>query len=716
MLVFPAVAFAQTPKRVLVVYWYDKDYPWNTMFDQRFRASLNSAASQPVEYYAEYLETNRFPPDQVSAWLHDYLRQKYADRQPDVVVATSDTSLDFLLKYRGDLFTQTPLVFVATKPPPQEMVAKDPGMTGVISINAYRKTLDLALGLHPHTEQVLIISGTPEHDGRIESLARADLQGYQGTAKINYLTDIPPEELVNETKRLPERSLILYIWQQSKSATGTVTESMDILSAIAQSAQVPIYRLSTPSYAAGGIVGGYVNTAEANASKVAELVLRITSGTRATDIPIADAPTELQFDWRELQRWGIDEGQLPVGSIVRFREVTFWDQYKGRITGVVAIMVLQALLIAGLLFQRNKRWRANQRLAESEERFAKAFKANPQPMSLTTLHEGRYLDVNESFLTMSGYERSELIGKTSVELGIFASKEERLKTIVEPLVNGTSRNFEMKFRTRSGDFRLLLSSAELIELGGEECIVVASIDITERKQAEQQLVELTGRLLRAQDDERRHIARELHDGTAQNIGLIMLNLAQVQNNGSKLDSKMADRLNESLTLGEQALREIRTLSYVLHPPLLDQAGLVTALKWYVKGFIERSGVKVVFTETGSDGHRLPPEVEYAFFRVVQECLTNIRRHSNSETAEINLKRTPDDVVLSVRDHGKGSKIETSPNDDNIESIGVGIPGMRHRLKQLGGELLVETNGNGTTVTATVPVHWVVYTHSPTIEH
>jgi len=251
----------------------------------------------------------------------------------------------------------------------------------------------------------------------------------------------------------------------------------------------------------------------------------------------------------------------------------------------------------------------------------------------------------------------------------------------------------------------LLSSLELLEIGNEKCILVASSDITERKETEQRLAELTGLLLRTQDDERRRIARELHDVTAQSVGLIMLNLAQVQKEASSVDERSKDKLQESLTLGEQALKDIRTLSYVLHPPLLDQAGLVTALKWYVKGFSERSGVKVTFSEEGNNGHRMPSEVEYALFRIVQESLTNIRRHTNSETAEIDVKRMPDKVLLSVRDRGKGLKLNLPRNGNGVESIGVGIPGMRHRLLQLGGELLVDSDPNGTTVIATVPVRW-----------
>lgn len=373
-----------------------------------------------------------------------------------------------------------------------------------------------------------------------------------------------------------------------------------------------------------------------------------------------------------------------------------------------AIIILQAALISALLFERSRKRRATTKLAESEERFAKAFKANPQPMLLTTLNEGRFVDVNEAFLTMSGFTREEIIGRTCLETGFFASEGQRNATIEPLLQAGSVRNVELICPTKNGGTRLLLCAGELIDLGGEKCIVVASTDITERKEAEQQLAELTARLLRTQDEERRRIARELHDVTAQSIGLIMLNLAQVQSAASSLDGRSKERLSESLAFGEQALKDIRTLSYVLHPPLLDQAGLITALKWYVKGFNERSDVKVEFSENGNDGQRMPPEVEYALFRVVQECLTNIRRHTDSETAEIKLERRDGELSLSVRDHGKGNKLQHARNGDGAEFVGVGIPGMRHRLKQLGGDLLVDSSLDGTTVTATVPVRWGVY--------
>jgi PAS domain S-box-containing protein len=442
------------------------------------------------------------------------------------------------------------------------------------------------------------------------------------------------------------------------------------------------------------------------AGKIAEIVNQIAHGARAQDFPIQNAPAAPMFDWRELYHWNISEDRLPPGSVVRFKQLTFWEQYKGRIIGVLAIILIETVLIAALLIERRRERRIANSLAASEDRFARAFRANPQPMSLATLDEYRYLEVNDSFLEMSGFKRDEVLGRSSMDLNIWPTPEEHTAFVEKLKEQGALRNAETLFRRKDGSFRVLLSSAELVDIGDKHCVLIASTDITERKEVEHQLAELTGRLLRTQDEERRRIARELHDVTAQSIGLIMLNLAQVQNAASSLDKPNRDKLTESLALGEQALKDIRTLSYVLHPPLLDQAGLMTALKWYVKGFQERSGVRVSFTESGNGGHRMPPEVEYALFRVVQECLTNIRRHTKSETAEISLDRTPEQVSLSVRDHGKGYQVEIPRNGDSAEFVGVGIPGMRHRLKQLGGELLVDSNQEGTTVTASVPVRWV----------
>src|SRR5262249_24105059 len=142
----------------------------------------------------------------------------------------------------------------------------------------------------------------------------------------------------------------------------------DVFALIAQSTSVPIYGMSAP-IVGRGIVGGHIITAEATGTRTAQIAMRILNGARAQDIPVESAPTVPMFDWHQLQRWGISENKLPRGTVVRFRELTFWEQYKGRVIAVLALCAIQALLIMGLLLQRMQRAQAKEALRESEERF-----------------------------------------------------------------------------------------------------------------------------------------------------------------------------------------------------------------------------------------------------------------------------------------------------------------------------------------------------------
>jgi signal transduction histidine kinase len=369
-----SVATAQnaTPKRVVVLYWYDKDYPGHARWDENFRPALQNSPTT-IEYYPEYLEANRFPGEQQSEALRDYLRKKYSDRKIDVVVAQSEASFTFLLKNRNDLFPHVPLVFYVAGRPKPETLASEPDVTGLIVFNNFRRTIDLALSLHPRTEQLFVVSGTLAHDKQFEALARDDLRDYEKRVQINYLTDLPSNELNAVTRRLPERSIVLYVWQQSINENGKLMESPDVLDSFAPTSSVPVYAMSGPNIGRGPI-GGYVYTRESSAAKVAELVKRIANGEKAQDIPVEGVPIVPMFDWRELQRWQIREDSLPRGSVIRFKELTFWQQYKWHIAGLFSLIALQSLFIAGLLIERKRRRRAKEALAqlnaELEERVA----------------------------------------------------------------------------------------------------------------------------------------------------------------------------------------------------------------------------------------------------------------------------------------------------------------------------------------------------------
>ncbi len=219
--------------------------------------------------------------------------------------------------------------------------------------------------------------------------------------------------------------------------------------------------------------------------------------------------------------------------------------------------------------------------------------------------------------------------------------------------------------------------------------------------ANQNLRELSARLLQLQDDERRRIARELHDSVGQMLAALNMNLSAVRGDIERL-AKTADALTDSENLVHEMTSEVRTISHLLHPPLLDEAGLSSALRWYVDGFALRSKISVDL-DLPEDFGRLTRESETAIFRVVQECLTNIHRHSGSPLAKIRLRQRDDQVMVEIEDKGKGIPPEKKEEMSSTGTPGVGIRGMRERLRQLGGTLEINSNGTGTVIVVSLPI-------------
>ena len=227
-------------------------------------------------------------------------------------------------------------------------------------------------------------------------------------------------------------------------------------------------------------------------------------------------------------------------------------------------------------------------------------------------------------------------------------------------------------------------------------------DITSRKDAEEALRNLSGRLLQLQDEERRRIARELHDSTGQSLAALVIHLSAVSARITEIDSTAAEMLREAIDLSQKASDETRTLSYLLYPPTLDHAGLRSALEWYIDGFTQRSKVKVEL-DVSIGQERLAEIVERTLFRIVQESLTNIFRHSGSDTASVRITRRSGIVRLEVADNGKGIPDDVlAALNSSGGQLGVGIRGMRERIRQLGGWLQVKSRPDGTTIISSLP--------------
>lgn len=225
----------------------------------------------------------------------------------------------------------------------------------------------------------------------------------------------------------------------------------------------------------------------------------------------------------------------------------------------------------------------------------------------------------------------------------------------------------------------------------------------ERAGSQKTLHQLSARLLELQDEERRRVARALHDSTAQILAALSLNLSALHSRTAGLPEDLQVLIGESVDLVGRCSQEVRTMSYLLHPPLLDEMGLSGAVREYVDGFAARSGIRVDL-ELPPDLKRLSRETETALFRVMQECLANIHRHSGSPTASVQIASGNERITLTVRDSGKGigGSGLTDGQDSNV-MLGVGIAGMRERLRQLGGRLNIESGAGGTTVRACFPL-------------
>jgi two-component system, NarL family, sensor kinase len=219
-------------------------------------------------------------------------------------------------------------------------------------------------------------------------------------------------------------------------------------------------------------------------------------------------------------------------------------------------------------------------------------------------------------------------------------------------------------------------------------------------QQAEQLRDLTGQMIQTQDAERRHIARELHDSAGQTLAVLGMNIARLAENANNDPAQLAKDIENVQDLVKHLTQEIRTTSYLLHPPLLDESGLSSALQWYVQGLADRGGLDIDL-DIPEHFERFSPEMEVVIFRIVQECLTNTHRHSGSKTARIVVARKGENVYVEVQDHGNGMSRDRFAEVQS-HGTGVGLRGMRERVRQLHGDLSIESNSLGTKISATFP--------------
>lgn len=316
----------------------------------------------------------------------------------------------------------------------------------------------------------------------------------------------------------------------------------------------------------------------------------------------------------------------------------------------------------------------------------------------------RYRVVNATLAAMNGVPAEAHLGRTVCDiLGPAADVIERdMKRVLSTGRPGVNVEINVKLSTRDevgywieNYFPIKDSSGRVKQVGA---IVV---EVTEQRKLEESLRRLTRKLLRAQDEEQRHIARDLHDSINQYHAALKMNMIKLRRNN--LDqTKRAELLAQNIELLDHCMAETRTISYLLHPPLLDEMGFISATRWYAKGFAQRSGIRVS-SNLPSKMDRLPAPIEIALFRVVQESLTNVHRHAHASTVSIEIERLNHEIILKIEDDGCGIPAEILRQfQESTGTSGVGLASMSERVRELGGVLQVRSN-HGTTIRAVIPV-------------
>lgn len=365
----------------------------------------------------------------------------------------------------------------------------------------------------------------------------------------------------------------------------------------------------------------------------------------------------------------------------------------------------QPVRAVGTCHDITERRQAEAQLRQSEGRFSKVFHASPVAIVITTLAEGRYVDVNEFFLEMFGYRREEVIGQTALGLGIWAEPAQRA-AIMEALRAGRQvRDVECQFRTKSGALRTALVSVELIRLGDTPCWLFINHDITDRKETQaelrqslDQLRRLTARLQATREEERTRISREVHDELGQMMTVLKMELTWLANKLPPELPALSDKAREVKTLIEKTALAVRRIATEMRPGVLDDLGLVAALEWQAEEFQKRTGI-ACRVETDAENLTLDPARATGVFRIFQEALTNVTRHANATRVEARLRVQEGTLTLALQDNGRGI---TAPEISGTGSLG--LVGMRERAALLGGTVRITGEpGKGTKLELSLPV-------------
>ena len=699
LLTWPSFAVAEAPRRqVLLLYSYERDFAPHFTFAKEFLPELSRTSIEPVDFIELALQPVRVSRSAPEDSMVQHVQSVLAGRQVDLVVPIGGPAAEFAQRNRRQLFPRAPMLLAAVD---RRFVQGNPSSsndTAVAVDHEPARLVDNILKVLPDTKHVFVVVGASHLEQVWLAEMKRTFHRFEGRVTFLWANELSFAEMMARCASLPPHSAILFAIL-SLDAKGVPQVEEHALAELHRAANAPVFGLRSTQLGLG-IVGGPLLSIEDLSRNTAAVARRLLGGEAPQSIHTAiQALASPVFDWRELQRWGIDQEHLPPGSSVLFREPTTWDLYQRLIVATLSVVGVQAVIVVALVANLARRRRAERTLRESEGRLR--LLSNAAPMMLWVAGPDRLCtDVNHAWLDFTGRSIEAERGNGWVD----SVHPDDLSGWLEIYNRAFARRegFRREYRLRrcDGEYRWVLDTGapRVLEDGSFAGYVGSAIDVTELKLGRLALSSLSQRLMQAQEHERAWVARELQDDLCQRMIVLTAQLHGLSESTIGDDKQMRSRVEElSGQFGEVAT-EIFAISDQLHSSNLARLGLPAATSIFCKELSTQHDVEFHLDDEGMPTE-VPNDVALALFRVMQEAVRNAVRHSGARSVTVALRGRPGEIELEVADIGVGF------DPDAVSTRqGLGLIGMRERLRLVDGECAIDARpGSGTRIRARVPL-------------
>jgi signal transduction histidine kinase len=694
----PVSASAAETKRVLIINSFVNSAAPFTTYSSAFQRELTSKMGEPVDMDAISLNVARYASTDMEEVMVEFMAKRQENWEPDLVVPIGSPAAYFLSRFRNRIFSSaTPVIYTGfdKRRLPIEVLTNNATFVG--SMFNMPGAIEDILQIAPDTRNIAIVIGASQYEQYWKGLLIPQFAPFTRTVNLTWFDDLGFDEMLVRASSLPPHSFILLLLFL-QDASGVTHDTDDALKHLHAVANAPITSLFNHQFGRG-IVGGTLYQSELQGIESARIAVHILKGESITNFPpTVIEPQPPAYDSRELRRWHINEANLPAASKILFREPTTWDLHKGQILLVGSVLLAQAALIALLLLNLRRRKRVEAELRQTQTSLNVATDAVRIGM-LVWEPSKPLMWTSDIWKEINGFEENEQVTIQNFLSRVHSDDRKIVERSIKDAVNRVG-GFIVQHRIVLPDGReRWISKTGRVQLTGNNGtlrVLSVALDITEQVLAETTTHELSSRIINAQEDERKRIARDLHDDLNQRLAVLSMETDRL---GRMETAPSAQSLIQEIATQVKSLStEIHTLSYQLHPAKLEHLGLVPASRALCAEQSKLWGIPISFVQAG-----MPAELDRAtalsIYRVLQEALHNIGKHSQATDVRVEMTRQNALARLLVADNGRGFDMQSVD-----QHAGLGLLAMRERVRLAHGYIIVQSApGKGTRIEIRIPM-------------